>query len=214
MKAFPIIVLAASLACNSIGFADWPNVPRVWIAASDNGRSIFKMVPAKTKRVDGKVVTEREAFGIAYSVSDEGELKELWRAEGWYGYRGHLSDDGQHLVLLGPPMQEGSIANDLAIAFHDRGKRVKEYKVGELLKDQNAVVHTTSHYIWQPEKQTDPTGFFPGMDSHFHLVMADKTSYVFEVATGAIVSTATDAGARNSHEIRKEDAGERKRAGQ
>lgn len=205
MNAFPIIVLAASLAFGAVASADWPNVPSVWVTASDNGRSMFKMVPAKSKRIDDKVVTEREAFGVAYSVSEDGELKELWRAEGWYGYRGHLTNDGRYLVRLGPPMQEGSIASDLAIAFYDQGKLLKEYKVGELLKDEQALVHTSSHYIWQPEKQTDPTGFFPGMNSHFHLVMADKTSYAFDVATGAIVDTGTDTGARNSHEIREEE---------
>jgi hypothetical protein len=202
MRILPILALSASLALSATCFADWPNTPEPWVKASDNGRSLFKMVP---ERITGEKPGGRKASGIAYGLSDGGELKELWRAEGWYGYRGHISDDGRYLVLLGPPAQEGTIATDLAIAFYDRGKLVKEYTVGALLKDEEALVRTTSKYIWEPERQTQPTGFYPGMGSHFHLVMADKTTYAFEVATGAIVSTETDAGARNSHEIRKED---------
>jgi hypothetical protein len=214
MKAFPIIVLAVSLAFSAIGFADSPVVATAWMDASQNGTYLFKMVPPEVKWENNKLSIQRQAFGVAYSLSEKGDLNEIWRAEGWYAFEGKISNDGKNLVCFGPWASDLDGHTDLAIAFYDQGKLVKEYKVKDLIKNTGALDNTTSHYTWRAEKQTEPTDFIPGMDNHFHLVMADKTTYVFEVPTGAIVSTGTDPAARSRREVWREEEAEATRQGQ
>ena len=209
MKTFPIIVLAASLVFSAIGFADSPAAPTAWMGTSQNGSYLFKMVPEEVKLEDNREVgIQRQAFGVAYSLSEKGELNELWRTEGWYAFEGRISDDGKYFVRFGPWADDLKGHTDLAIAFYDQGKLVKEYQVRHLIKDAKALDYSTSHYRWRPVKQTDPTGFLPGDPRHFHLVMADKTTYVFEIPTGDIVWTDTDPGARNGKELWKEEQAE------
>ena len=215
MKAFPVIfALAASLAFSAVGFADSPEVHTAWMTTSRDGTYLFKMVPAEVKWENEKLSVKRQPFGVAYSLSQNGDLNEIWRAEGRYSPEGRISDDGKYLVCFGSSGSDCSDFTDIAIAFYDQGKLAKEYQVRNLIKDTKELGRSLSHYTWRPVRQTEPTGFVPGMSSHFHLVMADKTTYVFDVATGDIVSTGTDPAARSSVEVRREQEAEDARKGQ
>lgn len=47
-------------------------------------------------------VKESAAYGVAYEITTKGEFKELWRVDGWYTFKGHLSEDGRYFIRMGP----------------------------------------------------------------------------------------------------------------
>lgn len=170
------------------------------------------MVPEKYHFESGKKIVDRPAFGAASQLDENGELKEIWRVEGWYAFTGHLTNDGRYFVRMGPWASDQEGHSDLAVAFYDNGKLLKEYLVKDLIKDVTKLEYSVSHYQWQPEKQSKPTGFEdpyagallpsgPG-SSLFHLVMIDHTTYDFDFTTGVISATGLDKGALSSNEIR------------
>jgi hypothetical protein len=201
MKCLTIIVLVVCIAMKTTVIADsvGPQVP--WVKTSKDGRYMFKMVPEKSQFVGEKLNVERDAFGVAYEITEGGELKELWRTKGWYAFEGYLSEDGRYFVRFGLWAEDQEKHTDLAVAFYDQGKLLKEYQVRELIKNPKLLQNTISHYFWRPEIQTKPNGF---NEEGFHLVMIDKTTYSFDFKTGKIVATEKDEGAKSCIEIEKE----------
>ncbi|MBL9152689.1 MAG: hypothetical protein JNK37_09400 [Verrucomicrobiales bacterium] len=202
MKRPQIIALALLAAMPMKGLADIPAAPRPWVATSEGGNFFFKMVPPKRKKDGDKYVIEREPFGVAYEISEDGEFKEVWRTEGWYTFEGYLSEDGRYFVRIGPWASDQENHTDLAIAFYDFGKLLKEYQVKELIRKPDLLEDSVSHYMWRPEIQSEPNGFYGGT---FHLVMIDKTSYSFDYETGEIIIQEKDNKAKSSREIWAEE---------
>jgi len=183
--------------------ADEPNTPTPWIAVSEHRTCIFKMIPADWPYDGKEKPAKRPTVGIAYVLDKNGELQELWRMEGSYHYEAYISNDESlprwSWSVWGDDTEKYS---DQAIAFYDRGKLLKDYRVNELIKDVTKLEHSVSHYSWRPEKQTQPTSFGPfWKQTSFHLVMVDKTAYNFETATGKITAVAVDKGAMSQFEI-------------
>lgn len=206
--------VAAIISCAPLR-ADDEAAPSSWFATSGLGNVMFKMVVPKWGEKAGKDVLVREAFGVAYEIDEEGELKELWRTKGWHSREVYLSNDGRYLVRMGPWASDQVNHADLAIAFYDRGVLLKEYRVCDLLKDAtNKVIYSASHYVWRPEVQGEETGFtrehrvlLPNEAEPplmFHLVMIDKTAYRFDVATGKVHSTTVDTKAKSSGDLFRE----------
>ena len=202
MKTTAFIALLAAVTIGTQVFADSPAAPVAWVTTSARGDFLFKMVPAKWRKQGENYVVDQQAFGVAYAVSDEGEFNEVWRTNGWYTFEGYLSEEGRYFVRMGPWASDQANHTDLAIAFYDRGKLLKQYQVSKLIKKPDLIENSVSHYSWRPQIQTEPNGFKGGA---FHLVMIDKTAYSFEVATGKLLTTEIDAGAKSSQEIWKEE---------
>lgn len=202
MRLPTIIALAALTTMPMKGLADSPAAPRPWVATSERGDFFFKMVPPKWKNEGDRYVVERKPFGVTYQISEDGEFKEVWRTEGWYTFEGHLSEDGRYFVRFGPWASDQEHHTDLAIAFYDRGKLLKEYQVKDLIRKPDLLEESVSHYIWRPETQSEPNGFY---GETFHLVMIDKTSYSFDYETGEIITREKDEKAKSGREIWAEE---------
>lgn len=185
MKLPSLIVIAALTSMPMVLSADQPADPRPWVVTSEYGDFFFKMVPSKWKEEGDKFVVDRESCGVAYEISEDGDFKEVWRAEGWYTFEGYLSYDGRYFVRLGPWARDQEKHTDLAIAFYDRGKLIKEYQVKDLIRESDALEYSVSHYMWRPAIQSKPNGFYGGT---FHLVMIDKTAYSFDYESGEIIT--------------------------
>ena len=198
MKLPTIMALAVLVTMAMRGLADSPAAPRPWVATSERGDFFFKMVPPKWKKEGDRYVVEREPFGVAYKISEDGDFEEVWRTEGWYTFEGYLSEDGRFFVRFGPWASDQENHTDLAIAFYDRGKLLKEYQVKELIRKPDFLEDSVSHYVWRPAIQTKPNGFYGGT---FHLVMIDKTSYSFNYETGEILIREKDKKAKSNREI-------------
>jgi hypothetical protein len=159
------------------------------------------MVPGKYRFEGERSVAVRKPHGIAYSMDQDGNLIEMWRTEGWYAFKVYLSEDGRYLVRMGLWAGDQEGHSDLAVAFYDKGKLLREYRVRDLLKERDALGYSVSHYDWIPPVQSKPNGFYGGT---FRLTMADKTVYSFEIATGGILLSEVDSGARSGRELRRE----------
>jgi len=198
MKIARIIAIVLALAPLPALMADSDQQPVPWATTSERGDYLFKMVPPKWRYEEGKRVIDCLPFGIAYKITRDGEFDEIWLTQGWYAYKGYLSDDGRYIVGFGPWAKDKKKHSDLALAFYDKGKLIKQYEVRELIKKPELLEESVSHYTWRPEIQTDPNGF---NGKTFHLVMIDKTTYTFDYATGEILETGIDKGARSMHEL-------------
>jgi hypothetical protein len=202
MKIYKLLltILLSLFGLQGVVIADSEIAPYPWVTTSKNEQVLFKMVPQKWHWAenDKKMVVDQEAFGVAYSIDENGDFQELWRTEGWYSFGGLISDDGRYFVRAGPWASDQEKFTDLAIAFYDQGKLLKEYQVHELIKDTNCLEHSISHYQWTAFVQSKPNGF----DSHpyYQLVMIDKTSYRFNYETGEIVDVGIDVNARSNYE--------------
>lgn len=211
MRLLLITLITGLMASPKTALADYGNeTPFPWMTTSARGRFLFKMVPPPWRGSGDEPVIDRPPFGVAYQLTEDGEFKELWHAEGWYGYRGKLSDDGRYLVVFGPWASDQKEHTDLAIAFYDKGKLLKQYAVRDLIREHDAVENSVSHYSWTPERQTKPNGFY---QDRFHLVTIEKTAYDFDYTTGEISSRTRDEGAKNYMEIRNEEEAEFERKG-
>jgi hypothetical protein len=100
-------------------FADREALPSPKQFASASGQFVFYFAPAE-QNFNGKV--ERDAFGVAYRVGENGKLQEIWRLEKWYAFEAFISDDGEYLVCMGGwPIGDEPSKDDLAVAFFHRG---------------------------------------------------------------------------------------------
>lgn len=125
----------------------------------------------------------------AWRVGQAGEDELLWRAEGWHDFRSWVSDDGRHLVRLGPwPRGAGPEADDLAVAFVDRGRLVRQWSTRDLVRDDSRVPRSVSHYRFlHPELEPGFTRFKAG--TAFQLTTVDGLRYTFDVASGRVLET-------------------------
>lgn len=197
------VLITWAVLSGRFAFADSPAEPYAWMLVAQSREYCFRMIPEKHHFKDEKKIVDRTAFGVASELDENGELKEMWRVEGWYAFSGHLSNDGRYFVRMGPWASDQEGHTDLAVAFYDRGNLLKAYRVKDLIKDDSKLEYSVSHYRWQPEKQSKPTGLVdPWKDKLFHLVMIDKTAYDFDLASGEIATTGKDEGALSSRDIR------------
>jgi len=200
-----ILGLLLMLSASST-FADEEVAPYAWEVKSANGTYLFKMSPPDIDYKHSKFIEKKLASTIVYKLTESGKQVEIWKAQGWYHFEGMISPDGRYFVGFGPWASDFENHSDLAIAFYDRGKLIKSYKVNQLIKNMEALEYSVSHYRWRPDKQTKPNGFY---DKVFHMVMIDKTAYDFNFTTGDIIRTDIDSKAKGSAvidaELRQKD---------
>ncbi len=169
-----------------------------FVITSNFGHSFFKMVPPKGKWQENKYVTTKDAYGVAYSIDEDGNFKELWKISGWYSHELYISIDGQYLVRMGP-WNSGHEPNnnDLALAFYKNGNLLKEYSVVDLVKDKSKIQPTVSHYFWlarmdyrnltdKERKKWEENRLRLDGDNIFHLKTIDGIIYQFDATTGEI----------------------------
>ncbi len=185
-----------------------PKTPTPMVTASSGGEFFFVMIPEKG-RVEGRAyVVDRQAFGVCYRVNSDGKFEEQWRTHGWYSLEVYLSDDGRHLVRMGPWSRGDRPArNHLAVAFYKDGKPIKGYSTAQLVRNHGAVIKSVSHYRWLARYRYMATGADPTDDAHlrldwnniFHLTTVDGIKYEFDARTGRIIGRSDDAGPNDPH---------------
>lgn len=192
-----IILITGWLVAITSAFADSPATPIPLVFSNENGSDVyFTMVPAKYGK-DYKI--EREAFGIAYKLDAEGKSTELYRTVGWYSFEVFISRDGRYLVRMGPwSAGHEPEEKDLAVAFYQDGKLLKQYSTADLVKDKSKVVASVSHYFWLAPSPTDRAitkvdrlklRLHLDYDNIFKLHTIDGWTYSFDATTGKIKST-------------------------
>jgi hypothetical protein len=177
--------------------SDDPTEPTPLIFTPEwSGHVCFCMVPRQYAEPDRKVI--REPYGILYRLKPDGKMEEVYRTEGWYSFKVHVSHDGRYLVQMGPWTSGSEVSEKhLAIAFHKDGKLIKRYSTINLVKDPDQLEYSVSHYRWLApglnQKLTDAQkdALWPKLDYHnkFTLNTLDGWTYVFDATNGEITST-------------------------
>lgn len=195
MKITLNVAFMVGLAISSVQ-ADKPLPDERYVKTSQGGKSVFTMVPAKRELRDKKWVIARDSFGICYRLTEEGKFVEVWSVSGWFSPEIYLSDDGKHLIRVGPWSKgHEPEAGDLAVAFYQNGKLLKSYSTADLVRRPGAVLASVSHYDWlarardaeRGESNPDSKLRLVG-DRVFHLKTCDQIKYQFDVTTGKIIS--------------------------
>jgi len=165
-----VLVLFAGAA-----IADRPAPETDYTITSANGLYEFRMAPSPWD-----MTANSSPMGAAYRKSDG---KRLWNFQGWYSHSTFLSNDGKHLVRMGPwaalPPEE-----ELAIAFYRGGDELSRFVVADLVRDSDLLERSISHYTWM--KHGDD---YPQLDdeSQFKLVTVENVMITFDIPTGSIV---------------------------
>jgi len=192
MRNLAIILLISCLTA----LADSPAPPEPRLTVSASNRFAFSMLPPHW---NSKGDITRQPFGTAYELQDDGSFRSLWRVTGWYAFQCFLSDDGRYLVRMGGwAVGKQPSKQDLAVAFYDRGKLLKQFSTADLVKDKTKVVASTSHYLWlacetvqfgpdRDQKRTEPPPTL--VDDTFQLKTCDGIEYTFDIKTGKITDT-------------------------
>jgi len=153
----------------------------------------FLMIP------DGNDGPKGIGHGVAYQLSWGGEMKEMWKVDGWYSHEVFLSIDGHYLVRMGTwNFGQGVKPGDLAVAFYEDGRLLRSYSTADLVKDPTKVIVTSSHYFWlarddrQGLARLSQAELSPRLDDDsrsFTLSTVDGVKYWFDIATGRITKT-------------------------
>ena len=186
MKWCVIVLCFGMLLILSQALADSVAEPYPKVFTSEDGKYFFKMIPRKAHWDEKKkeFVVDRKAFGVAYSLTKNGELKEMWRTSDWYCFEGYLSRDGRYFVRMGPWASDTINHTDLAIAFYDRGKLLKEYQVKDLVRRPELYQYSTTFYQWRSMSDNQPDGF---VGETFKVTTIDGLRYSFSYDTGQTI---------------------------
>lgn len=144
--------------------------------------------------------------GVFYSANDKYELNlsdDEWRlrekATGRELYRikekllGSMTvlvgDDGQSVVAIDDYSMQDEQQNPEVLIFYQGGRKIKAYKLGELLDDRKFISVSVSHFRWlfRGEKEFSIDG--PALT----LTTFELNNYAFDVKTGAVLKKERDA---------------------
>ena len=151
--------------------------------------------------------------GIAYRATSDG-FKELWRAEGWYGFPHELflSYDGMTLVRIRSqplPWESGEERTEEPVLFiYFKGKLAKQYRLGELMEDvrniedlgsfgtagwrwmKDAGIEQASNHGIKTERGDEKPGAETGNsynDYLFRLETLERTELFFDLLDGRLI---------------------------
>jgi hypothetical protein len=178
VAVMPLVLGAAALWISPPAKADTPSINRPYVARSDDGRIALRMTPFSRigERTPGRGVATRAGSG-----------KVLWTVD-WYALPGKVIvlNDGAGVIRFGPWAGDRYGFTDLALAFYRRGREVRRYTVGQLLRDKSRILRTASHYFWLSRhrvRQLSPD------QRRLTIHLIDGSVYTFDTRTGRIVSS-------------------------
>lgn len=172
---FQVIALALSFSMPAL--ADTPAPPRDYTKVTETGEYVFVMLapPEKWVRKDLEL---RKTYKESGLYRNDGSTTPLWTVH-WYSFSVYPSSDGKHVVRMGP---WATSVEDLALAFYENGKPLKQYLIKDLIKNQLALRRTVSHFFWSSEKS------FNDKEGTMLLKTTDGQTYLFSVKTGEILT--------------------------
>jgi hypothetical protein len=125
-----------------------------------------------------------------------GSTEPLWAVD-WYAYEVYPANDGKHLVRLDTSSRMGAAfisgnrlpaetfaaqVDGSAISFLADGKVLKTYTLRDLIPNPDALPQSMTHVLWMTDGIVTKDG------KRFVLSTHDSQQFVFELATGEIVS--------------------------
>jgi hypothetical protein len=171
LSSSPLVLLSLAWAlCSGLARADSPAFPRRTEVKSADGSCVAVLMPEQQWKTKGPShVTD--ATGKLFYTLDFFAWKIFFAA----------SKDCRYLARPGPWAGDQKELSDLAVAFYDRGRLMKSYKVAELLKDRSRIQLTSSHYMWARLFRVEGTQLV--------VPMLDSWELSFDMTTGKLVKS-------------------------
>ena len=144
------------------------------IYSSDKSHYLF-LKPKDALELHGVCRGEATAF-------DAGSKTKLWSVP-IFCTGAQIGNDGKKMVVVYPPGEE----EQTALAFYLNGKLIKEYKIKDFPSQTAAHRIISSGRCWRCD-DGDAKTEFSGDQSKFTIVMDDKSTAVFDTASGAMIS--------------------------
>ncbi len=166
---------------------DSPAPPSTHETISTNQQYVFVMVPPVpldeelkkwNETYGAKIRRIRAMHGVSGMYRNDGASEPLWTVD-WYAHGVEIFSDGTHLIRHGP---WASRVTDEAISFFSKDKLLRKYSVSDLVKDRRKLQRTVSHFSWSLDSRLDDDGL------RYTLITVDHRCYVFDAATGEIIS--------------------------
>lgn len=171
-QAITIIFFSLSLPA----IADTPAPPRDYTKITENGEYVFVML-APPGRWSDKRYEIREKYRESGLYKNDGSVTPLWVVH-WYSFSVYPCSDGKHIVRMGP---WASSTDQLALAFYENGKEIKQYLIKDLVRDEKKLRYTVSHFFWRSDQQ------FNDKEGTMSVKTTDGQEYLFSVTTGEII---------------------------
>ncbi len=169
------LALILSFSVVTLTIADTPATPYDYKKVTTNNQYIFVMLHKSAWADKNREL--RSLYKQSGLYLNNGSNKPLWTVD-WYAYEIIPSSDGEHLIRFGPWASSGY---QLAIAFYNKGKEIKQYKIMDLVKDEKKLTYTASHFFWRSEE------IYNDKLSTLLLKTHDGQTYTFSVLTGLSV---------------------------
>ena len=150
-------------------------------------------MPGPTPRPpNGRVVLDMRSMD---AIGDTGRWKgiartrdgrDLWKVR-WFAFPSQLviMDNGLGLVRLGPWATRFQDLGDLAVAFYQQGRSVREYQVADLVRDRSKLIRTASHYFWIDREYATALS---EDQRRFSIFTLDGRSYHFDTSNGDLMN--------------------------
>jgi len=171
--ALQIIAIFFALAVPAI--ADTPAPPRDYTKITENEKYVFVML-APPERWSQKDPDIRKVYKQSGLYKNDGSATPLWVVY-WYSFEVYPSSDGKHVVRMGP---WASSTEQLAVAFYENGKEIKQYLIKDLVHNELKLAYTVSHFFWRSDLR------FDDKKGVLFLKTKDDQTYLFSIKTGEI----------------------------
>ena len=182
MKKFiPILTTLICLTIGNCALADSLARPRSYTKVTENGQYVFVMLVEDSEPLFGSSGKQYLSSGL---YQNYGTNTLLWTVD-WFAFNVYVSSDGKHLVRMGScadlnNKREPNL-KELAVAFYENGKLLKEYLIYDLIHDPKRLSLSVSHFAWKKD-----VVFNDNID-RLTIITLDDQQYVFDIKSGEIV---------------------------
>lgn len=184
VQAFALIAGVLVLTTSNT-LADTLVPPYSYVKVTPDGRHIFVMIAPNEQlgRFNQETQDSIRAIRARYTQSgiypNDGSTTPRWTVD-WYSHGVQLASDGIHLVR---PGAWTSSTNGEAFALFANGKLVRSYRIADLVDARFMLGRTGGgRVVWLDGSSIDDVA------SHYIVSTRDGNSFVFNLATGEVVS--------------------------
>jgi hypothetical protein len=137
------------------------------------------MIAPPRERRTAKIQAIREKYRVSGLYLNDGSLEPLWTVD-WYAHRVIVASDGSHVIRRGP---WASRYYDEAFTFFADGRKIRSYRIDELVGNPKFLPRSVSHFRWRGDHQ------FNDSAGTWAIRTLNGEYYTFDISTGEILSS-------------------------
>jgi hypothetical protein len=183
------IVALCAVVFASDGQASYPAPFWSFKKVTPNGKYVFIMLGEAERSPIGGFLEPLDAREIRLKYPEsglypnDGSTVPLWVSQATcYNSELVLASDGVHMIFVSGRVRT---PNETGLVFYAKGKSIRSYRIEELVDDWSKckVIPSTKVVLWSEKKEFDDEKL------EYSLITEDGNQLLFDVKTGAILST-------------------------